>query len=142
MDKSLEELRREEGIFASLLEASDPALKVGDWNVRELVCHLLGWDLTTLAALQQALAEVSPAMIPEDRGDRFNQAAGTLWFNASWEGLKDYYKATSAWLFHIYKWLSAQEALPLANLPADPIGDDLLHYREHVEELRRALETR
>ena len=55
MDERLKELRRQEEMFVSWLEAvKDPLMKVGDWTVAEMTAHFLGWDLTTMAALQQA----------------------------------------------------------------------------------------
>jgi len=116
----------------ALRRAPGPDLLVNDRPLKDIVSHLLGWNLLTIASINQALTGISPLLVSDI--DRFNQSAALLLGDYPWDLLLEINLRVASLLCHSYR-----QAFSLSGLSSVGVVEwleiDIAHYKEHLVEL-------
>ncbi len=108
---------------------------LGGWTARELLAHLIGWQLLACEVLR-AIHDGTPVPAASEEND-FNALSVARWSQAGWDDMRRLFSIVNDALLATARHLNAS-AWQDSRVPGWLRGSTINHYRIHATDFERA----
>ena len=109
---------------------------LGEWTARELLAHLIGWQLLACEVLR-AIHDGTPVPAASEEDD-FNALSVARWSQAGWDDMRRLFSVVNAALLATARYIDAS-AWQDPRVPGWLRGSTINHYRIHATDFERAV---